>query len=81
MHLWDGLLMMENQRRIFFSSDLMLRFGEEIGTVVEGDWDSEVNDISPEQVPDPERRTKLQQTLAQLNPTFVAAGHGPCLKV
>ncbi|WP_407312425.1 MBL fold metallo-hydrolase [Desulfosporosinus sp. SB140] len=81
MHLWEGLLAMETQRRIFFSSDLMMRFGEASGTVIESNWLTEINNIHPEQVPDPERRAKLQQTLRQLNPRFVATGHGPCLKL
>lgn len=81
MHLWEGLLMMENRRGIFFSSDLMIRFGEEINTAIKSDWQKEIKDIRPEQVPDPERRAKLQETLAGLKPQFVATGHGPCLKV
>ena len=81
MHLWDGLLAMENNRGIFFSSDLMLRFGEEIGTIKEFNWHMEVNNIRSEQVPDTDRREKLQQTLLQLNPRFVATGHGPCIKL
>lgn len=38
-----------------------------------------VNSI-PQQVPDPQQRVQLQQTLAQLNPKFAATGHGSCLK-
>ena len=81
MHLWEGLLVMENKRGIFFSSDLMIRFGEEMGISQESNWQDEINNIRPEQVPDPERRAALQQTFLQLNPSFVATGHGPCLKL
>jgi len=81
MHLWEGLLAMENQRGIFFSSDLMIRFGEASGTIVKSNWHTELNNIHQEQVPDPTRRAQLQQTLIQLNPKFVATGHGPCLKL
>lgn len=80
MHLWEGLLVMEIQRGIFFSSDLMIRFGEANKTIVESDWETEIHNIRPDQIPDPERRTRLQQTLRQLKPKFVATGHGPCLK-
>ena len=80
MHLWEGLLLMENKRGIFFSSDLVFRFGNAQGTVIEGNWQTEIENITPQQVPDPQQRAKLQQTLAQLNPKFVATGHGPCLK-
>ena len=81
MHLWDGLLIMENRRRIFFSSDLMFAMGEEIDTVKESKWNMEVNSIMPEQVPDSNKLEQLQQTLRQLNPNFIATGHGPCLKL
>lgn len=81
MHLWEGLLAMENQRGIFFSADLMIRFGEASGIVIDSDWQTEINNIRPEQVPNPEQLAILQQTLAQLHPSFVATGHGPCLRV
>jgi flavorubredoxin len=81
MHLWDGLLVMENRRGIFFSSDLMISFGEEIGSAKELDWHTEINNIKSEQVPDSERLKELQQTLLNLNPSFVATGHGICLKI
>lgn len=81
MHLWEGLLALENMRGIFFSSDLMMSFGEEIGTIKNSDWHTEINNIRPEQVPDSEKRAQLQQTLLQLNPSFVAVGHGSCLKL
>lgn len=80
MHLWEGLLLMENKRGIFFSSDLVFRFGNSQGTVIEGNWQTEIENITPQQVSDPQQRAKLQQTLAQLNPKFVATGYGPCLK-
>jgi hypothetical protein len=80
MHLWEGLLLMENKREIFFSSDLVFGFGNTHGTVIEGDWQTEIENITPQQVSDPQQRVKLQNTLMQLNPKFVATGHGPCLK-
>jgi flavorubredoxin len=81
MHLWEGLLAIEKQRGIFFSSDLMMRFGEASGLVTESNWQNEIENIRPEQVPNPDLRSKLQQTLTQYNPRFVATGHGPCLRV
>jgi flavorubredoxin len=79
MHLWEGLLLMENKRGIFFSSDLMFRLGKANGEIMEGNWQSEVNNIDLEKVPSPEQKEKLQNTLSKLNPKFVAVGHGPCL--
>lgn len=81
MHLWEGLLPIENRRGIFFSSDLVFRFGKANGTVIEGNWQAEIDNISQEQVPDPMRREQLQRNLMQLHPKFVATGHGPCLKL
>ena len=81
MHLWEGLLAIENRRGIFFSSDLMINFGNSGGTVVDSDWSTEIKNIRSEQVPDPERRALLQETLTRLKPRFVATGHGPCLEL
>ena len=81
MHLWEGLLAIENRRGIFFSSDLMVRFGEADGIVVDSDWSTEIKSIRPEQVADPVRRALLQDVLTRLKPSFVATGHGPCLKL
>ena len=81
MHLWEGLLPIENRRGIFFSSDLVFRFGKADGTVVEGNWQTEINSINQEQVPDLMRREQLQKNLMQLHPKFIATGHGPCLKL
>ncbi|MFL0164438.1 MBL fold metallo-hydrolase [Candidatus Clostridium helianthi] len=81
MHLWDGLLVIENKREIFFSSDLMFALGKEIGTIKESDWNTEVNSIKPEQIPDNNKLKDLQETLKKLKPNFIATGHGPCLKL
>lgn len=81
MHLWGGLLMIENKSGIFFSSDLVFQFGKAEGAVIEGNWQKEIENISAFQVPDPEGRVKLQQDLLKLKPKFVAAGHGPCVRV
>lgn len=81
MHLWEGLLMTENTRGIFFSSDLMIRFGDARGTVIDGNWNEEVEGITAAQAPDDEKRKVLQGTLSKLKVKFVATGHGPSLKV
>lgn len=81
MHLWDGLLAIENKRRIFFASDLLGRFGESGGQVAESDWRTEIRNIPSEKVPGSVRRADLQHALSLLAPLFVATGHGPCLRV
>jgi flavorubredoxin len=80
MHLWEGILLMENKRRIFFSSDLIFGMGEANGEVIDGNWPKEVANITLEQIPSAEQRAKVQQTLSKLNPKFAAVGHGQCLK-
>ena len=81
MHLWEGLLAVESKQGIFFSSDLMMDFGGEMGVVKKSNWSIEVNNIRLDQVPDIKKYAQLQQALLQLNPSFVATGHGPCLKL
>jgi len=38
MHLWEGLLAIENRRGIFFSSDLMIRRGKTGGVAAASEW-------------------------------------------
>jgi flavorubredoxin len=81
MHLWEGLLVVENKRGIFFSSDLVFRLGNDSGEVIEGVWQKEIENITPQQVPDAQQREKLQETLKKFSPKFVATGHGACVKL
>jgi len=81
MHLWEGLLLMENKRGIFFSSDLMFGLGNAANAVIDGDWKTEIDKISSMQVPDQVGKSKLQQTLSEISPRFIATGHGPCIKL
>ena len=81
MHLWEGLLAMENSRGVFFSCDLMIRRGNDDGVVIDSDWETEINGIRPEQISDPARLEALQKTLRTFSPGFVATGHGPCIRL
>lgn len=81
MHLWEGLLMIENKCGILFSSDLMFGLGKVHNAIIEGSWQEEVANITPLQVPDPNRRLELHETLGKLTPNFIATGHGPCVKL
>jgi flavorubredoxin len=80
MHLWEGLLLLENKRGIFFSSDLLFGMGEANGEIVSGNWQKEVESITLAQIPDTEQRAKVQQVLSKFNPKFAAVGHGKCLE-
>lgn len=81
IHLWEGLLLMENKRGIFFSSDLMFSLGNAASVVIGGDWHTEIDGISSIQVPDLIGKSQLKQTLTKINPNFIATGHGPCIKL
>lgn len=77
----DGLLFMENRRKIFFSSDLMFRLGDSHGKTINGTWYEEVASVSPERVADPDKLVKLKEDLSGINPDFIAVGHGYCVKL
>jgi flavorubredoxin len=79
MHLWDGLLLYDKERRILYSSDLMMRFGALESQTVSSSWIREIEGISEQQVPNEEKRTVLQKTLTYLQPKLVLPGHGPAL--
>ena len=79
IHLQNGLLFFETGRRIFFSSDLMFRFGNTHGRTIESSWQAETGSVTPERVPCDETREKLIRDLTALHPAFIAAGHGPCV--
>lgn len=80
MHLWDGLLLIENNRKILFSSDLVFHPGEVKEEAVVGDITGELQNISHAQVPDKEKRQALISTLTGKEIDFVAAGHGDCIR-
>jgi len=42
---------------------------------------NEINSITHEQIPDPDKRYELKETLLKLSPKFIATGHGPCVKL
>ncbi|MGI6432535.1 MAG: hypothetical protein ACOXZ4_01530 [Sphaerochaetaceae bacterium] len=81
MHLWNGLLFFEKKRGILFSSDLMLSWGDTASLVSQGDYAKLVEAISEEQVPHPQKLQHLKNRLAPLAVTFIATGHGECLRV
>ncbi len=76
VHLWEGILAIENTRGIFFSSDLMITRGDSRGLSKDSDWLKEIESISSMQIPNPEQLTLLQEQLKPFNPTLIATGHG-----
>ncbi len=61
---------------IFYSADLMLRFGNGTASVINGNWRDEVFGIDEKRIPVIAELEKLKQTLRTVNPKFVAVGHG-----
>lgn len=81
MHLWEGLLLVDNTRHILYSSDLMIRFGKINGELLERNLDDELSEITSEQIPDNNKRLKLINDLKKINIKFIATGHGKCIKI
>lgn len=80
VHLQNGLVCLEERSGVFYSSDLMLRFGDAEGKIIEGLWAEEVGAISEERVPNEARRKKLQEALLTVSPELIAPGHGFCVR-
>ena len=80
-HLLPGLLMCEEKRKIFFSSDLMLRAGDGEGHITHSTWKDEVQATNTRQVPNRSMVHQLRKDLLALSPDFVAVGHGYCMKL
>jgi flavorubredoxin len=81
MHLWEGLLVVESKQGILFSSDLFIRFGNLSETIITANWEDEIKGIESHQIPSPEARKTIQETLLKLPLNYVAPGHGPVLKL
>lgn len=80
-HLLPGLLLYESRRRIFFSSDLMMRAGNGAGEVTHSVWKEEVHATNVRQVPNRVMVHQLRKDLSRLDPGFIAVGHGYCMKL
>lgn len=81
MHLWEGILFYEENRGVFFSSDLMFAMGVNHGQVVDKTWEEALKLSSVDQIPNAEAQKKMLQELQKLSPNFVASGHGPCMAI
>lgn len=79
VHLQDGIVFYEESRKIFFSSDLMLRFGDGCAQVIDSSWKHEVDNITTQVIPDENRLDMLKKSLSSLDPDFIAVGHGYCV--
>jgi len=80
-HLMSGILIYEETRRIFFSSDLMMRTGDGSGQVLSSYWRDEVRATNARQVPNNHLLRTLRHDLNSIDPAFVAVGRGFCLRM
>lgn len=79
VHLQNGLVFYEETRKIFFSSDLMLRFGKGTGESINSSWEEEVQAIGMRSIPNEEMLSALKGRLLEVSPEFIAVGHGFCV--
>ena len=79
VHLQNGLVFYEESRKIFFSSDLMLRFGDALGEVIDSTWKEEVEAINMQSIPNKDKLIELKNSLQEIEPEFIAVGHGFCV--
>lgn len=80
VHLQDGVVCFEKNSGIFYSADLMFRYGNGVGETIQGAWHDEVTNINTERVPDIQRLELLQSKLLTIKPELVAVGHGFCVE-
>lgn len=80
VHLQDGILCYEESSGIFYSADLMLRYGDAAGRTIAGSWVDEIRGIGPERVSNAARLKDLQDALKTISPKYIAVGHGYCVK-
>lgn len=79
IHLQNGLLCFEENSGIFYSSDLMLRYGNGTGKIIRSDWKTEIESIDFSRIPNKEFFCETQKVLSTIAPKFIAVGHGFCI--
>lgn len=80
VHMQNGIVCLERNSGIFYSADLMLRYGNGVNKVTFSKWQNEVDNISLSRVPSTESLEKLKTDLIVVNPSFIAVGHGFCVE-
>lgn len=81
MHLWEGLLAFETERRVLFSSDLFIHFDKLNDRMINSNVNDELSMLTEQQIPSPTAKQKLKDTLLELDIKDIAPGHGPYLKL
>lgn len=81
MHLWEGLLAVDVNRDLFFSSDLFTKWDKMFEKTLVSNWEEEIKNITDKQIPSEHALKTLQSTLTEINVKYIATGHGPFLKL
>lgn len=79
VHLQNGLLCLEENSGILYTSDLFLSYGPAGGETRRVSWPQAVAGLDTGAVPDPARAAALKEDLLSISPRFAAVGHGFCL--
>lgn len=77
MHLWEGLLAFDPGASGLFSSDVFRRRGRVADLVVTEAL--AMDDVPPDRCPSDDHRASLVRSLVDLDPRYVAPGHGPVI--
>lgn len=81
MHLWEGLLAFDENRKILFSSDLFIRMGAVAEPIVKSTLEDEISGVSSEKIPNPVSCEEVKEKLLKLPANYIAPGHGPFIKL
>jgi flavorubredoxin len=81
VHLWEGLLAIETQERILFSSDLFIHFDQINDKIINSNIEDEMERITVQQIPDIDALGALKKALVKYNIKDIAPGHGPYVKL
>ncbi|MEZ3485774.1 MAG: MBL fold metallo-hydrolase [Lachnospiraceae bacterium] len=80
VHDQNGIVCFEKNSGIVYSADLFLRYGGEPGSTMKANWSDEVNAIPADNIVSDIKRKRLKKVLLEWKPSFVAVGHGFCIK-
>lgn len=79
VHNQDGIVCIERNSGVLYSADLFLTFGDGRGKAIDTDWAEAVSGMREDRIP-VDRLDRLRTQLSAMSPSFVAVGHGTCLR-
>ncbi|KNF08499.1 putative metallo-beta-lactamase family protein [Gottschalkia purinilytica] len=80
-HLWEGLLAIDLDRKIFFSSDIFIKMNNIFEKEARSNWKYEVDNLNNKDIPSIDELKTLQNNLRDIDVKYIATGHGPFLKL